>query len=162
MGAAPTPRLAAITGVSDVASARLQASDGPPPKLATTIAGPSSIKVGDEFTVTLQMQTDQPVPRARAQMRWDGAAFQLQGGDPGAQVPSSSGAKVIGRAGGAQMDVTSSDDPLSGSGDLIVLKFKALQARASTAIAAQLSVMGNSGTIVASSTPSPLMISVEK
>ena len=108
------------------------------------------------------MQTDQSVPRARAQMRWDSTAFQLQGGDPGSQVPSSSGAKVIGRAGGAQMDVTSSDDPLSGSGDLIVLKFKALQSRPSTAIAAQLSVMGNSGTIVASSTPSPLMISVDK
>ncbi len=162
MNAAPTARLAAITGISDVPTARMPVSDGPAPKLVTTISGPGSVKVGDEFTVTLQMQTDQAVTRARAQMRWDSAAFQLQGGDPGGQVPASSGAKVIGRAGGAQMDVTSSDDPLSGNGDLIVLKFKALQARPSTAIAAQLSVMGTSGTIVASSTPSPLMISVEK
>ena len=75
-------------------------------------------------------------------------------------VPASVGAKVIARQGGAELDVTSKDEALSLSGDLMVLKFMALQARPQTAIVAQLSVMGGSGAIVASNTPTPLTISV--
>jgi len=130
------------------------------PKLSASIAGPTEVKVGDEFTVTLRVETDQPINRARAQVRFDGAAFQLLGGDPGGAVPASSDAKVIGRSGGAQMDATATSGDTINSGDLIVLKLKAVQARPQTAIAAQVSVMGSSGTIVASGTPAPLTISV--
>jgi hypothetical protein len=42
----------------------------------------------------------------------------------------------------------------------MVLKFKALQARPQTAFAAQVTVMGGSGAIMASSTPTPLTVSV--
>ncbi|HLQ12085.1 MAG TPA: secretin N-terminal domain-containing protein [Steroidobacteraceae bacterium] len=158
--AAPSARLAALQGITDVPSAKGSESDGPPPHPTATILGPSEVKVGDEFTVTLQMQTDQGVGRVRAQLRFDSSAFQLQAGDPGSMVPGSLGAKVIGRPGGAQIDVTSTDQPLTGSGDLIVLKLKALQARPKTAIAAQVSAMGSSGVIVGSATPTPLTISV--
>jgi general secretion pathway protein D len=157
---APNARLAAITGVSAVPSARTAEPQGPAPKLTTTVSGPTEVKVGDEFTVTLQVETDQPFNRARAQVRFDGSAFQLLGGDPGGAVPASSNAKVIGRSGGAQMDATPASGDTINSGDLIVLKLKAVQARPQTAIAAQLSVMGSSGTIIASSTPTPLTISV--
>jgi hypothetical protein len=58
------------------------------------------------------------------------------------------------------MDATPTSGDTINSGDLIVLKLKAVQARPQTAIAAQLSVMGSSGTIIASSTPTPLTISV--
>jgi hypothetical protein len=75
-------------------------------------------------------------------------------------VPDSLGAKVVGRPGGAQIDVTSTDTPFSGSGDLMVLKLKALQPRPRTAIAAQVSAMGSSGVIVGSATPTPLTIAV--
>jgi general secretion pathway protein D len=153
-------RLAALSGVAEVPSARSAEPDGPAPKVASTIAGPKEVKIGDEFTVTLQLETDQPVKRARTQMRWDASAFQLMGGDPGSAVPAESGTKVIGRPGGAQMDFNSADYPVAAGGELVVLKFKALQARPSTAFAAQLSVMGNSGTIVGSSTPSPLSMKV--
>ena len=156
----PSPRLAALQGITDVPSAKSSDSDGPPPHPTATINGPSEVKVGDEFTVTLQMQTDQSMGRVRAQLRFESAAFQLVAGDPGSMVPDSSGAKVVGRPGGAQLDVTSTDQPLSGSGDLIVLKLKALQARPKTAIAAQVSAMGSSGVIVGSATPTPLTISV--
>jgi hypothetical protein len=160
MTEAPTARLAAITGIAPVASAKPAAPEGPAPKVDSTISGPSDVKVGDEFTVTLNLNSDQPVTKARAQLRWDAAAFQLEGGDPGGAVPSSSGAKVIGRNGGAQLDVTtSSDDPMS-SGDIVVLKFKAVQPRPKTAIAGQVSVMSGSGMIVGSSTPTPLSIEV--
>ncbi len=157
---APSARLAALQGISEVPSGKSADSDGPPPHPTAKLAGPSEVKVGDEFTVTLQLQTDQNVGRVRAQLRFDGAAFQLLAGDPGSMVPDSLGAKVVGRPGGAQIDVTSTDQPLSGSGDLMVLKLKALQARPKTAIAAQVSAMGSSGVIVGSATPEPLSISV--
>ena len=160
MSVAPTARLAAITGVSAVPSAKAGEPEGPAPKLSTTIAGPAEVKIGDEFMVTLRVESDQPINRARAQMRFDGAAFQLLGGDPGGAVPASSGANVIGRSGGAQMDATATSGDTINSGDLIVLKLKAVQARPQTAIAAQLSVMGSSGAIIASSTPTPLTITV--
>jgi hypothetical protein len=143
-----------------VPSAKASESDGPPPHPTATLSGPSEVNVGDEFTVTLQLQTDQNIPRLRAQARFDGAAFQLLAGDPGSMVPDAAGAKVIGRQGGAQLEVTSTDEPLNGSGDLMVLKLKALQPRAQTAIAAQVSAMGSSGVIVGSATPTPLAISV--
>ena len=158
---APSAKLAAISGVAELPSAKPAEPDGPAPKVTSSLNGPAEVKVGDEFTVSFALQSDQPVRRARAQVRFDGAAFQLLGGDPGGAVPASAGAKVIGRSGGAQMDANgSADDPLSASGDLMVLKFKALQARPSTAIAAQVSVMGGSGIIVGSSTPTPLTVSV--
>jgi general secretion pathway protein D len=157
---APAARIAALQGITDVPSGRPTASDGPVPHLTATIAGPSEVKVGDEFSVTVQLQSDQSVAKLRSQVRFDGAAFQLISGDPGAIVPDSAGAKVIGRAGGAQLDVTAAaDTPISGTGDLMVLKFKALQAR-QTAFAAQITVMGGSGAIMASSTPTPLTVTV--
>lgn len=159
---APSARLAAVTGgVAELPSAKTTEPDGPAPKVSTTITGPAEVKVGDEFTVNFAMQSDVSVRHVRAQVRFDSSAFQLEGGDAGGAVPASAGAKVIGRGGGAQLDANASaDDPVNASGDLMVLKFKALQARPQTAIAAQLSVMGASGAIIGSSTPSPLTISV--
>jgi general secretion pathway protein D len=159
--ATPSPRIAALQGITEVPSGRPTESDGPAPHPTATLVGPGDVKVGDEFTVTLQLQTDQNIARLRSQVRFDGAAFQLVSGDPGGMVPEAAGAKVIGRAGGAQLDVTaSSDAPISGSGDLMVLRFKALQARPQTAFAAQVTVMGGSGAIMGSSTPTPLTFAV--
>ncbi len=158
---APSARIAALQGITDVPSGRPTDSDGPAPHVTTTVSGPGEVKVGDEFTVTLQLQTDQNIAKVRSQVRFDAAAFQLLSGDAGGMVPGSAGAKVIGRSGGAQLDVNApSDAPLSGSGDLMVLRFKALQARPQTAFAAQVTVMGGSGAIMASSTPTPLTIAV--
>jgi general secretion pathway protein D len=159
--AAPSARIAALQGITDVPSGRPTEADGPMPHPTATLVGPGDIKVGDEFTVTLQLQTDQNIAKLRSQVRYDGAAFQLLSGDAGGMVPSASGAKVTGRAGGAQLDVTAtSDAPISGSGELMVLKFKALQARPKTAFAAQVTVVGGSGAIMASSTPTPLTVAV--
>jgi general secretion pathway protein D len=161
--AAPAARVAALQGISEVPSGRPTASDGPIPHLSTTISGPGEVKVGDEFTLTLQLQSDQNIARVRSQLRYDGAAFQLLSGDPGGMIPSSAGAKVIGRGGGAQLEATiPSSDTMSGSGDLMVLKFKAMQARPQTSFAAQVTVMGGSGAILANSTPTPLTVAVGK
>jgi hypothetical protein len=159
--AVPSQRIAALQGITEVPSGRPTESDGPAPHPVATLVGPGDVKVGDEFTVTLQLQTDQSIARLRSQVRYDGAAFQLLSGDAGGIVPSATGAKVSGRAGGAQLDVTTtSDAPISGSGELMVLKFKALQARPKTAFAAQVTAMGASGAIMGSNTPTPLTVSV--
>ncbi len=158
---APSARLAALQGITEVPSGKPTESDGPVPHLTATLVGPNDIKVGDEFTVTLQLQSDQNFSKARSQLRFDGAAFQLLSGDPGGMVPGSAGAKVIGRSGGAQLDVTvPAGESMSGSGEFMVLKFKALQARPQTAIAAQVTVSGASGAIMANSTPTPLTMAV--
>jgi general secretion pathway protein D len=159
--AVPSQRIAALQGITEVPSGRPTESDGPAPHPVATLVGPGEVKVGDEFTVTLQLQTDQSIARLRSQIRFDGAAFQLLSGDAGGMVPSETGAKVSGRAGGAQLDInTTSDAPISGSGELMVLKFKALQARPKTAFAAQVTAMGASGAIMGSNTPTPLTVSV--
>ena len=161
VAAAPSARIAALQGISEVPSGRPTESDGPAPHPTATLVGPGDVKVGDEFTVTLQLQTDQNIARLRSQVRFDGAAFQLLSGDAGSMVPDAAGAKVIGRSGGAQLDVTApSESPIAGSGDLMVLHFKALQARPQTAFAAQVTVMGGSGAIMGSSTPAPLTFAV--
>ena len=159
---APSARIAALQGITDVPSGKPTDSDGAVPHVTATLVGPGDVKVGDEFTVTLQLQSDQNVAKVRSQVRFDGAAFQLLSGDAGGMVPGSAGAKVIGRSGGAQLDVAApSDSPIaSGSGDLMVLRFKALQPRPQTAFAAQVTVMGGSGAIMGSSTPTPLTLTV--
>jgi general secretion pathway protein D len=159
-GGAMPARLAALNGITAVPSAKVE-SDGPTPHPVATMIGPAEVKVGDEFTVTLQMQTDVGIGHVRAQARFDSAALQLIGGDAGSMVPAAVGAKVSGRSGGAQLDVVApTDQPLTGTGDLMVLKFKALQARAQTAVAAQLSIQGGSGASLASNTPAPLTLSI--
>jgi general secretion pathway protein D len=158
---APSARLAALQGITEVPSGKPTDSDGPVPHLTATLVGPKDIKVGDEFTVTLQLQTDQNLNKTRSQLRFDAAAFQVLSGDPGSMVPGSAGAKVIGRSGGAQLDVTvPSGESMSGSGDFMVIRFKALQARPQTAFAAQVTVVGASGAILANSTPTPLTVAV--
>ena len=159
----PSARLAALQGISDVPSGKPTASDGPVPNVTSTLNGPSDVKVGDEFTVTLQLQSDQSVARVRAQLRFDGSAFQLLSGDPGGMVPDSTGAKVIARPGGAQLEATApSGDTMSGKGDLMVLKFKALQERPQASFGAQVTVLGGSGAIMANSTPTALTVAVTK
>jgi hypothetical protein len=130
-------------------------------QLAASISGPSEVKVGDEFTVTLQLQSDQKVPRLRAQLRFDVTTFQFVSGEPGSLVGSADGAKVSAYAGGVQVDATApADDPFDGTGDVMVLKFKALQARPQTAFAGMVTAMSGSGASIGSSSPEPLALAV--
>ncbi len=157
----PSARIAALQGVTPVPSGKPTESDGPIPHLTTSLVGPSAVKVGDEFTVTLQMQTDQGVSKVRSQLRYDAAAFQLVSGDPGGLIPDSTGASVVGRSGGAQLEAAMpSGDTINGSGELMVLKFKALQSRPQTSFSAQVTAMGASGAIMANSTPTPLTLAI--
>ena len=130
---------------------------------ALTLEGPSEAKVGEEFQVTVRLATDQSITRLRSQLRYESGALQLVSASPGDMVPAAAGSpKVDTRGSGAQLEVTTtSDEPVQGSGSLMVLQFKALAARPATNIAAMMNVLGGAGAAVGNSSAAPLKISIQ-
>jgi hypothetical protein len=127
-----------------------------------SIDGPGETAVGQEFDVTVRMATDTGISRLRGQVRFDSTALQLISATAGDLVPSSAGSPTVdAKNGGAQMDVVSTDDPVLGEGSLMLLRFKALTARATSAINAQVSAMGPSGTALANAASQPLSIAIK-
>ena len=124
------------------------------------IQGPSEAKVGDEFEVRVQLSTQDTITRLRSQLRFDASALQLMNASTGDVVPAAAGSPTVStRGAGAQLDVTTTaDDPVQGSGSLMILRFKALAPRQSTNIAAMLNVLGGSGAAIGSSSAQPLQI----
>ena len=159
----PTPqrRATAYRGAPVVTAAAVPTGNVAAPQLNATVTGPSEIKAGDEFSVTLQLQTDQNIAQVRAQLRFDATAIQLVSADAGGMVPAALDPKVSNRPGATQLDTTASaDQPLTGSGELLVVKFKALQPRPQTIFSAQVTALGPGGAALASSNPTPLTMSV--
>jgi hypothetical protein len=130
---------------------------------ALTLEGPSETKVGEEFQVTVRLATDQSITRLRSQLRYDSGALQLVSASPGDMVPAAAGSpKVDTRGSGAQLEVTTtSDEPVQGSGSLMVLQFKALAARPATNIMAMMNVLGGAGAAVGNSSAEPLKIAIQ-
>jgi general secretion pathway protein D len=155
------PVAAAAAAVTSAAPMVREAQNGPPPRTNLTIDGPTDVKAGDTFDVSVNLQGDPGARRLRAQVRFDGTALQLVSADAGDVVPGSLNPKVQVLPGGAQLDVqATSAAPFSSSGTLMTLHFKALQARPLTAIAAQLSVVGGDGINLVSTAPAPLKLVV--
>jgi hypothetical protein len=129
---------------------------------ALTLEGPSEAKVGDEFQVSVQLSSEQGITRLRSQLRFDSTALQLISATVGDVVPTAAGGPSVDtKAGGAQLDVVASpDDPVQGSGSLMILRFKALAARPGTNVAAMLNVLGGTGAAVGNSSAPPLRIAI--
>jgi general secretion pathway protein D len=158
--AAPVPT--ATAAATAVPAGPPAAPSGPPPHPTVTVDGPSETAVGQEFEVTVRMATDIPISRLRGQLRFDASALQLISATAGDVVPSSAGSPTVDpKSGGAQMDIVASDDPIQGEGSLMVLRFKALAARPSSAIAAQVSAMAPSGTAMANAASTPLSVAIK-
>jgi len=153
--AAPPAAAAASSAAAGSAAAEARS--------ALTMDGPSEVKVGEEFQVTVRLATDQSITHLRSQLRFDSSALQLVSASTGDLVPAAAGApKVETRGGGAQLDVTTtSDEPVQGSGSLMVLEFKAVAARPATNIMAMLNVLGGAGAAVGSSASPPLKIAIQ-
>src|SRR5205807_1697640 len=153
--AAPPAAAAASSAAAGSAAAEARS--------ALTMDGPSEVKVGEEFRVTVRLATDQSITHLRSQLRFDSSALQLVSASTGDLVPAAAGApKVETRGGGAQLDVTTtSDEPVQGSGSLMVLEFKAVAARPATNIMAMLNVLGGAGAAVGSSASPPLKIAIQ-
>ena len=159
---APTPNETAKAVVAPTPG-----QPGPPTQAgagsAVSLDGPTNAKVGDEFQVVVQLSTDSAITRMRSQLRFEPAALQLVSATAGDVVPSAAGSPSVDmKSGGAQLDVIAPpEDPVQGTGSLMVLRFKALAPRRTTNIAALLNVLGGTGTAIGSSAAQPLKISIE-
>ncbi len=162
-GAGPVPASrAAVMREMQAAQAARAAPSGPPPKPVVTLDGPTQVKVGDEFAVTVRLGTDRGILHLHGQLRFDPTALQLISATTGDVVPASAGSpKVDARAGGAQIDVRSSEDPITGEGSLMLLRFKALAPRGSSDVVAQVSALGAGGLPSANAAAAPLKVTIE-
>jgi general secretion pathway protein D len=133
-----------------------------PTPSAVSLDGPSQAKVGEEFQVTLQLSSDQGITRLRSQLRFDSTAMQLISATVGDVIPAAAGGPVIDTKGGnAQLNVIASpEDPVQGSGSLMVLRFKALAPRPATNISAMVNVLGGTGAAIGSSSAAPLRLAI--
>jgi general secretion pathway protein D len=134
-----------------------------PARSAMSLEGPATAKVGDEFQVVVQLSTQAPITRMRSQLRFEPAALQLVSATTGDVVPAAAGGPSVDmKNGGAQLDIIATpDEPVQGTGSLMVLRFKALAPRPSTDIAAMLNVLGGAGAAVGTSSAQPLKIAIQ-
>jgi general secretion pathway protein D len=164
LAAAAAAKSAAPTGLPVTAPPTTVASNAGPSGAgsALTIDGPSGVKVGEEFRVTVRLATDQSITHLRTQLRFDASAMQLLSAEPGDMVPAAAGSpKVETHGGGAQLDIkTSVDSPVQGSGSLMVLQFKAVAPRPTIRVQGMLNVLNSAGAAAGNSQAPPLEIAI--
>lgn len=127
--------------------------------------GPGEVKVGDEFEVTLRMDSESELTNLRSVIRFDSAVLELVSMEAGSVVPEDArGAlrPVINqRSGRAQFDLPAGN--LSGQGDLVQLRFRALSPRPASMIAVQqFAVNAPDGTVVPTMAPRPITVVVKQ
>jgi hypothetical protein len=161
---APPAAIAPDEASAPPASAADSSPAEPSARSALSLDGPTDAKVGDEFQVTVSMSVQQPITRMRSQLRFDSSALQLISATAGGIIPAAAGSPSVDtRAGGAQMDVMATpDDPVKGTGSIMILRFKALAPRPATQIAAMLNVLGGTGGAAGSSSAPPLKIAIAR
>ena len=138
---APAPDTAA--GVAATARKAAQAAVAAAPSL--TWDSPAEVKVGDEFDVTLQLDTGGPLTQLRGQLRYDANALELVSASAGSVLGSVDGHLETPRGVAILDATTTADAPISGSGPLLSLHFTAKVARPSTAVSARLAATGVHG-----------------
>ena len=161
--AVPAPlaaNAAAASAAAPAAGAAAESSAAPSP---VTLEGPSSAHVGDEFQVVVHLSAAEAITRLRSQVRFDASALQLISATNGEIVPSAAASpSVDARGGKALLEVVATPDaPVQGEGGLMVLRFKAIQPRPATSIAAQVSVLSSVGAAVGNGAAPPLNIAIE-
>jgi general secretion pathway protein D len=156
----PAPAVATVEH-PPISSIRKPEASGAP---TLSLEGPTEVKVGEEFEVTMRMQNAQALRTVRGQLRFDAGALQLVRADPG-EVSGDPGSppKVDERPGGAQIELKGSpDNPITGDGSLMTLHFRAIATRPASQVAGQLAVVGADGTAVGASLPATLTLAVTK
>jgi general secretion pathway protein D len=155
------PEPTAAPAATEAPAVRAKSAQAPS-RSAMSLDGPTTAKVGDEFQVVVQLSAQNAITRMRSQLRFEPTALQLISATAGDVVPSAAGSPTVDmKSGGAQLEVISPDDPVQGTGSLMVLRFKALAPRQATNIAAMLSVLGGSGSAVGTSSAQPLKIAIQ-
>lgn len=142
------------------------ANEPPPSRLELNWDGPGQVSVGEEFTVSLKVNSQAGLGTLRTQVRYDHGALELASMDVGDFIPSrlsgSTTTEIQERAGRAKLEMGGAmDDPISGSGTLVTLRFKALTARPTSMIAVQqFAATGADGKSVPVMAPRPLNVVV--
>ncbi len=173
MAAAPiavAPPAAIETAAAEVATGRQQvrpltaspaggpAASGPP---ALSWDSPTEVKVGDEFDVTLTLDSALPLTQLRTQVRYDAVALELVSATAGSLVASAA-PHVETPRGVAMLDATATaETAVSGSGALLVMHFRALVPRTATTLSARLAASSAQGGAGIPTAP-PLSISIIK
>ena len=151
-----------IVPTAPTAQSQLPVPAGPAPHATVNIEGPGEAAVGQEFDVSVRMATDIGISRLRGQVRFDSAALQLVSATAGEIVPASAGSPTVdAKSGGAQLDVNAGEDLVQGEGSLMLLRFKALTARGASAISAQVSAVGTTGTAMSNAASQPLSVVIK-
>jgi hypothetical protein len=160
----PVPIASVGTTTQAVPAANTAAQSAAPTgaRSALSLQGPAHAKVGEEFEVVVQLSSEQGITRLRSQLRFDASALQLISATVGDIVPAAAGGpSVDAKAGGAQLDVVASpEDPVQGSGSLMLLRFKALAPRPLTSIAAMANVLGGTGAAIGTTSAPPLQVAI--
>ena len=136
----------------------------PPERLTLGWEGPGQVAVGQEFEVLLNLASGTELAALRSQLRYDPAALQLLGADFGSIVPNGVAAtpQIDERGGRAQLDLSNiGGSTMSGSGSLVVLKFKALSPRPASMVSVQqFSANGQDTLAVPVMAPRPFVVVV--
>jgi hypothetical protein len=148
------------------AEAKVDTAGGAGPHAATagkptiSIDGPDSAKVGEEISVAVRLSAVEALGRLRAQVRFDASAMQLVSAEPGDFASSAEQPKVELKPGGVQLDVGgTADAPVTGVGDVLKMRFKAVAARP-VEIATQVVLIGADGSAIAATPATPLKLTV--
>ncbi|MEI8296892.1 MAG: secretin N-terminal domain-containing protein [Pseudomonadota bacterium] len=160
--APPVAGAAAPAAAASGDSAAPAAKHAAPAAAAPTLTwdGPTESKVGDEFDVTLQLDTGGALTQIRGQIRYDANALELVSAGSGSVLGAIEGHIETPR-GVALIDASATADaPISGSGALLSMHFRALAARASTAVSARVAATGVQGGAGIPTAP-PLNISIK-
>ena len=116
--------------------------------------------MGDEISVAVKLSAVEALGRMRAQVRFDASALQLVSAEPGGFASSAETPKIDLKPGGVQLDVGgTADAPVTGSGDVLEMRFKVVAARP-VSIATQVVLIGADGAAIAATPSTPLNITV--
>jgi general secretion pathway protein D len=156
------PASLAATPVAPPAATVVSASSG---AASLSWDGPTSVQAGQEFSVVLTLTSDEGLVRVRSQARYNPSVLRLDSAEVGGVVPAAlqaaSQPQINARVGNVQMMIaTSSDAPVQGTGDLMVLHFTALTASKTTPISLQFAATGADGHDAGVVAPRPLAVAI--
>jgi general secretion pathway protein D len=148
-----------------VETASADPADQPRERPVLTWEGPAEVKVGQEFDVSLNLSSTAELTNVRSMVRFDPAVFELQRASAGNILSADAGAAIAPvinqRSGRAQFDVTGT--PVSGSGSLLNLHFKAVSPRPASMITVQqFAANGADGSAVPTIAPRPVTVVVKQ
>jgi general secretion pathway protein D len=150
--ATPTDQAATDEPADEAAAAK--------PMLA--LEGPAQVAVGEEFDVSFSLSSGSEIATMRSVLRFDPSALQVVSADFGGLIPEEArgaGVQVGERDGRIRFDIQNLS--LSGEGEVLSVRFKALSPRPGTMVAVQqFGAAGAEGNVLPVMAPKPLILVV--